>query len=152
MICEGSNPTENSQRIMSNETKAKDLVEVTPEKLAQWRSTVRSFFSTSWVQVQDVIEALEAETDDVPPAPVVESHASPAVPAAAPQEPIVRDPAKPSNTTRRTASYERTPGSAAPKAPQRPASTAPARSGLPQDARLAELARRIEERLRQSKS
>lgn len=137
---------------MSNETKANQLNEVTPEKVAQWRSTVQSFFSTSWVEVQDVIEALEGETDELPPAPVVEPPARPAPPAAAPAKPTSREPAKPDGTPGRSAGYERDSRPAAPKTPQRPSRAAPARSGLPQDARLAELARRIEERLRQSKS
>jgi hypothetical protein len=139
---------------MSNERAGASLEEIAPEKLAHWRSTVRSFFSTSWAEVQKVIEALEAETDPLPAAAAeVPAPSNPVPPRAAPAAaPNRAGTSRPGKASAPPVGYEREPGSSASTPPRQSSSAAPARSGPPQDARLAELARRIEERLRQSKS
>lgn len=140
-------PIWGGDRAMSDKKNGTLSQPITHEKVGQWRSTVRKFFSSSWAEVQEVIEALEREMEEPVPAP-----APPSAPPSPRSEPVRREPSKAGESPPSPPHHNATTTESASIKSKRSSPAAPAQSGSAQDERLAELARRIEERLRQSKS
>ena len=112
-------------------------VKLTDARIAQWRAKAVSFFSETWGEIHDIVQAIELELGqarELTTQPEVASDRSPAT-EAAPQPAVPPVPASLPMTTA-TSSFS----AAQPEDPDS------------QQARLAELANRIEQRLQQSKT